>query len=41
MNCVELEMNLYRGQFSSKGSQYVTTNIAKFTLMFLPLEIHK
>jgi len=28
--CVEFEMNLYRGQFSSKGCQYVTTNIVYF-----------
>ena len=41
MICGELEMNLYRDKFSSKGCQYVTTNIVKLTLMFLPLETHK
>jgi len=31
MICVELETNVYSDKFSSKGCQYVTTNIAKFT----------
>ena len=39
--CVELEMNFYRDKCSLKGCQYVTANIAKYNLMFLPLKIHK